>query len=463
MWNADSERLVEEIVRYTAGQHLKGSGEDGQLVRCVSAQLDDALPANVQNSRTGEVADALTRKAGTALEHLRRLLTSSLKGFPVAIDSLSASSPALRYTSLLPPNPCFILEPSKSEMKGQLGSIILRPLHTIATLSSGRWPAALEALRMAKSALIIRLSELLAEQFNVKSVVHETYLDVIIAGYLFRVSFYVAQELELCAVHERSVLYRNLVACPLHNSIIHGLHTRFLSYSSAVRLMLLWLETNMFTGHISHEAIELLVAATYLDNGDLPLSSTAGFLKSLMKLADHNWQGAPLVVDILAHGGGGGKSISSSEVESVHTAFDGLRSKSITILPLFIISNATRDADGGLFPCFSAETENVVLRLIIKSARQTAMRLLEWISDPFYDDSEDFIEKLFMNDRNSIAHNIVFKFDRKLVLSIEAHGAGVNHGNRLWKAFLAGAPFAQLNLYSNLSAKERAFEKMVFM
>lgn len=452
-------------MRYAAGQHLEGSGEDGQFVRCVSAQLEDALPANAHGAGKGEEADALTRNAGKALEHLRKLLTSSLKGFPVAIDSLSASSPALRYTSLFPPNPSLVLEPTKSEMRGQLGSIVLRPLHVVATLSSGRWPAAIEALRKAKTALIIRLSELLAEQLNVKSVVHETCLDVVISGYLFRVDFYVAQELELCAGHERGVLHRNLVACPLHSSIVHGLHARFLSYSSTVRLMLLWLESEMFTGHVSQEALELLVAAVYLENGDLPLSSTAGFLKSLMKLAEHNWQSSPLIVDVLAHdGGGGGRSLSSLEIESVHAAFDALRAKSaMTILPLFIVSNATRDAEGGLFPCFSAETESVVLRLIIKSARQTAKRLLEWISDPFYDDGQDFIENLFLNDRNSIGRNVVFAFDRKLLLTTEANGAETNPGNRLWKAFLTGAPFAQLQLFSNLSAKERAFERMILM
>ena len=465
VWSAVNERLIEEIVRYVAGQHLSGCGEDGQLVRCVSAQLEEALPANASSSNAGEEADALTRKAETALEHLRKLLTSSLKGFPVAIDSLSASSPALRYTSLFPPSPSLLLEPSKAEMRGQLGSMVLRPLHTIATLSSGLWPATLEALRKAKAALIIRLSELLAEQFHMKSVVHETCLDIIVSGYLFRINFYIAQELELCTLQEKGVLYRNFIASPLHSSIIHGLHTRFLSYSAAVRLMHLWLDSEMFSGHFSQEAVELLVAAVYLENGDIPLSSTTGLLKALMKLAEHNWQGAPLVVDILSRDGGGGRSLSSAEVEAVHTAFDALRAKSaMTIVPLFIVSNATRDADGALFPCFSAETESVVLRLIVKSARHTAAKLLEWISDPFYSDGETFVEKLFMNDSNSSGRNVVFTFDRKLVLSKEAAEVSeMNNGNRIWRAFLAGAPFAQIQLFSNLSAKERAFEKMILM
>lgn len=464
VWSASNERIVEEIVRYAAGVHLLGCGDQGELVRCVSAQLEDALPANPEGGHATDGADALTRSAGSALDHLRKLVTSSLKGFPVSVDSLSASSPSLRYTSIFPPTPSLLLDPVKSEMKGQMGSVLLRPLHTVAVLSSGRWPAELIALRKTKTALIIRLSELLEEQFKVKSNVHEACLDVVVRGFVFRVHFYIPQELELCTSMQRETMQRNLVAAPFHHSIIHGLHARFKSYSSTVRLMHLWIESHMYTGHITNEAVELIVAAVYLENEEFPLSSTVGLLKALLKLSEHDWQRTPLIVDLLASDGGGGKALSAAEIESMRMEFDALREKSaMTVLPLFIISNATRDFEGSLFPCFTVETESVVLRLMMKSARKTAMELLDWMRHPQSDDTDFAAERILIADRKAIGCNVILSFEKEIIMNRDNFRLEANYGNRLWHAFLLGPPIAKLQLFSNLSSKERAFERQILM
>lgn len=124
------------------------------------------------------------------------------------------------------------------------------------------------------------------------------------------------------------------VAKPTHGASIHAISQRFPTYSSSVRLALLWLqhvgfglpawvpatsahaEENPFSilsafredilvpGNgegIPLEAVELLIASVYLHPAPFagpPNSPTTAFLRFLMLLAGKDWEEEPLIVDL---------------------------------------------------------------------------------------------------------------------------------------------------------------------
>jgi len=81
--------------------------------------------------------------AGTIREvdELRSILSSKLSGMPLIIESVSASSPYLRYTSLLPTNPNEFLMGGSAGRSGHM-KIVVPPLTLICSVeSSGKWPS----------------------------------------------------------------------------------------------------------------------------------------------------------------------------------------------------------------------------------------------------------------------------------------------------------------------------------
>eukprot|EP01034_Spumella_vulgaris_P031156 gene31156-38499_t len=131
-------------------------------------------------------------------------------------------------------------------------------------------------------------------------------LDVMFQGYLFRLVLVADSESEFEAgdtsvtagfVNETVNAH---VVLPLHHIAIKGIHAQFPSYSGAVKLLAIWVANHYFSGHISHETLELIVALEYLQPTTLfaPASSLAGFYRSLIRLATHNWDSDPLIVDL---------------------------------------------------------------------------------------------------------------------------------------------------------------------
>lgn len=391
---------------------------------------------------------------------------------PLGIDSLSATTPLLRFTALYPPFANALVDPRKDSMHGQRVTKVVEPLVVVATFAtSGRWPAQLAAIRKSKSAIIIRISELLLEQFKIRSVVHEDCIDVILAKYVFRVYFTVTQELQLLATtqpKEASQLQAKLVHLPLHHSLIHGLHAKFHSYSAVVRLMTLWLDQQMFSGHISTEALELLVASVYIDNSLAfadahPLSTTVGFVKTLHKLSEFDWQNSPLIVNLLpwkeaSDSSRSLHSFSSADISNIRKEFEASRGSSAA---MYIVSNTTKDYQGRHMPSFTAKRpEAVVLKLICKAANLSATALLEWMGNCA--DSENPPLSIFKSGAIRAMGNSTFSFQKKLALPQAPAGTN-NPGNQLWQAFIHGPSFANIQLFSNLSPKELSQENIILL
>ena len=98
----------------------------------------------------------------------------------------------------------------------------------------------------------------------------------------------------------RKNLINRHVRGAMHHSLIHAVHTQHPSSSSVVRLAHRWVASHMLSDMIPQEALELLVAKIYTDSlerthSKLPLvetppaTVTAGFLKLLQLLANHDW------------------------------------------------------------------------------------------------------------------------------------------------------------------------------
>jgi hypothetical protein len=169
------ERIVDEIVKHTLSRHLPFcSGSLGEHIEARSTQLEQLfLPApGILADDFVEDADTLTRKAVESLDTLRGILMSQLKELPLVVESVLAASPELRYTSLIPPTQHPLLLSGKDAARKYSGkqiSLVVNPLAiTVQLQAGGKWPSDADAIRQIKTALYLKLSELLGSQFQVR-------------------------------------------------------------------------------------------------------------------------------------------------------------------------------------------------------------------------------------------------------------------------------------------------------
>ena len=167
-------------------------------IRSVCTQLEAFLPAAV-DSATGVVArpdfsastgskpyypdtadaSTLCRRTVEAVDALRVVIISKVQGMPLQVESFRAASPSLRYSAFYPPcNHPVVLSAGgegKAALKAHSGERINTLVHVHPVVlqmhRSGKWPADLEALRKVKTAMLIRLSENLKSQFQVRFIV----------------------------------------------------------------------------------------------------------------------------------------------------------------------------------------------------------------------------------------------------------------------------------------------------
>lgn len=374
-----AEQILTEIIHSSIKTHIPSKYY--HHIHCIGAQLEQYLPCNAVNTdcrhsgqgSTITVPDSALnfgRKAVETLDGLRSILTSQLKGLPLYIERLSAASEYLRYTALFPITPN-VLTLTGAERKAALKAVegedinkLSAPLVLVATLeSSGHWPVgSSEAFEKTKCAYLLRASELLREQFQIQSFVveHEnasSCLDIMHGGYVYRLILCCkdsqgkvilftnnagvvmtssggvdtvesikrqggATSAVDASMQEHITLYlrRALEIAPLHHQMIHNVHSRFSSgsYCQAVRMLAYWFSSQLFSGCLTHEALELLTASVFTSAASAlaPTTATAGFLRTLCRLVEHNWSESPLVVHDAPDGSAGGAAgvVGGSEV-----------------------------------------------------------------------------------------------------------------------------------------------------
>lgn len=179
------DRVVDTVLRYALGRFFPSiCGTEGEsLCSTLSAQLEDfcqysllAPPVTIGKQMPKEEilqesdADTLTRHAVQALDQLRSVLTSQLKNLPLTFESLSAVTPELRYTALIPvrPHPILLGREALKKHAGETISLLGTPLRILAKLeSSGKWPPDVEAVAKCKTAFLLKTRSEMKKQFDV--------------------------------------------------------------------------------------------------------------------------------------------------------------------------------------------------------------------------------------------------------------------------------------------------------
>lgn len=263
------ERIVEEIVRYILARHVPHPCGDkpGQVI-CKAANLErHFLPApgildlesesspdlDNQTQRDHLDADTLCRKAIECLDTLRTVLTSKLKDLPLMLESVMAACPELRYTALIPPqtHPLLLDKDGLKKHSGSTFSLVVAPLLITARVEAGgRWPSDKEAIINVKSALLLRIGELLAAQFHMQSVPHQDSLDILSGGFVFRLNLLASPEIErLQHPLDSNVAFARRTSIDFaHHNAVKSLHAQHPSFGNAVRLLSRWCAGNYFSG-----------------------------------------------------------------------------------------------------------------------------------------------------------------------------------------------------------------------
>lgn len=436
-----AEAIIEDIVRFILGRHIPHiCGSTGSSVHWNTLRLQSALPSytkkNHSDARLNDDADSQTRHAVEALDSLRGILTSDLKGMPINIDTLSGISSSLRYTSVVSPISHPIVEGGKSFLKRFYGSqisLLVTPLVIVGVLeSSGKWPTQEEAVEKLKSALLLRLSKLTMEQFKIQTVVHKNFIDIFYRGYLFRLRIVRHEDANKLPTSLQNLLPPSILS--LHHHNIRGVQNQFPSFSNAVRLLSSWASGHLLSGNLPHEALELLTASVYLDPTTRlpPSTSSSGFLRTLRKFAEWDWENTPLIVDY-------GKEISSSDRSSIITNFRNKRSQDKFYAPLYIVTSKES------IPNFTSSLpESVLLPSIIGAARCTLAKVKAHFHQLSLEDLQiSNLSNYLSSDDLKKNCNLILKFNRSIILPISSKSS-------LEENCARGAPFARTDVFANM-------------
>ena len=194
---------------------------------------------------------------------------------------------------------------------------------------SGRWPDDIVAIEKVKVAFYLRIAKLVKQKLKMPTVATMTHVDVFAKPYVFRLVIFAGKELTLASSQLASLntmvdaakrqggdmsdlqasqassqnivdeMERFFVHMPALSSYSHSVYLKHTSFSRAVRLAKRWVNTHMFSGIVSDEAVELLVAFLYQHPAPLapPVFGHVGFLRFLKLLSTFNWKSEPLILD----------------------------------------------------------------------------------------------------------------------------------------------------------------------
>ena len=375
LWGSESQNsilqsnddIIQEVVRYSLGKHASDiAGVAGGNVHFLSSSVEKDLSIHLK-----PLAATSTRQALNIMEELRSIIYKLNDSLPVIIETVSAASPYLRYTSLSPTQPSTV-DVKNDSSNGAFIDILTSPIALVCSVeSSGKWPSDPVASETMRRAYLVRVSKLLKKQFSISSRYQENSLDAIYRGYVFRLFLSTIRQSSVsfsnCALL-RSISLKSIVSnlsYPVHHMNIHNLHSKFASYSDTVRLLRSWLAIQMLSDHIPHEAVELLVANSYIGDQVVQAPSTAfeGFRATIKLISEHNWESLPLMVCFSEDG------FSSADISSILDKFSFYRTRNPRYASMFIVTSAEKYLS--FEPIVSAiYPEPVVLNIIVKTAKE---------------------------------------------------------------------------------------------
>lgn len=264
---------------------------------------------------------------------LYKLLKDVDSELPLAVLHVAPASEMLRYAATFIPHPVDVVRaPSAAS------SICYLPVAEVVMQfeSSPRWPDDLAAIQKLKLALLEKLARVvqtrmrgvkvnIALDANASAIDDAAALEVLLPqGVAFRVRVHHEREKKLLeqalepplpgvprnlpppprklVVPALAKHIRRFQHLPTHHSALAPLHHRFPTFSTAVRLLKRWAAAHMLSSHLQPEALELLVAHTFLEPGALapPSSATAAFLRTLRFIASWDWRQQPVFIPLAA-------------------------------------------------------------------------------------------------------------------------------------------------------------------
>jgi U3 small nucleolar RNA-associated protein 22 len=308
---------VEKIVRHIVKLHYTDEKIDFALPNILSLvdglkskdggsnPMVNPLQAHQQILRAFESLERFLRENSQYQEGSRQQVNL---GLPLPIDSVEPLSSCLRYSDLFPPSPHPLLGGPSTSSKKVSGAIISDPvMMQIRFGSSSKWPSDLKAIGAAKTAMLVQLANGINHMkngnFDGPVVVTPSYLDLGYKGYCFRIIVRADPEIRLLkglsnpspqAVSLLRDLNRTHVLAAKHHSMIHAVHTLQPSSAAVVRMAKRWIANHLLSGHVTSEAIDLIVAKVYSDYENpsgIPSTTTSGFIRFLHLLSSHDWLG----------------------------------------------------------------------------------------------------------------------------------------------------------------------------
>jgi len=193
--------------------------------------------------------------------------------------------------------------------------------------------------------------------------------------------------------------------------------------------------------------LELLVASVYLDPeyGVAPSSPSAGFRRALLKLASHDWENLPLLVDFAA-------DLVLADRLKISAHFQYARKNAGPAM--FIVSSLCREQD--FFPVYTEVSPSaIVLRMMAAAAERSYQQLAAWVSDAKCLGDQD-VDGIM--DSPAPPANVILRFCKSIVSSKSGQQ---QPPRKLWESLRNGPSFARLKVFSNLSAKETAYNNLV--
>jgi Nrap protein PAP/OAS1-like domain 5/Nrap protein domain 6 len=232
----------------------------------------------------------------------------------------------------------------------------------------------------------------------------------------------------------------------VHHQAIRALHTQHSdSFSTAVRLLSLWMSKQCFSGLLSHRQIELLAAAVYLDPTSVcaPTTSSSALFRILDMLGKHDFDLSPIVVSFAPDEV---KGAFAHKVASTIQAFKASNRSSGS--SLLVLSSTDYGNENEIARISDSTIDTTSLHLIQNKARESALKL---VSNVLYEtepgsaaDSDIFSSSVLISD----CCNIILHFSS----AVQCKG-GQSHLN--------GPKYASLKVYSNTEPSSCTAGKLV--
>ncbi|CAN8001209.1 unnamed protein product, partial [Ixodes hexagonus] len=368
VWPAKNARerrgVVLNVCRHIIAKHagLSGLTTIGDFLDPLLQPPGVEFPSQTPYGTGEEVTTELVAAYDDLAKVLRRL-----HDLPLTVSSVRGTSPTLRSTEASFCKAGLVFPPLVGALGTDYGSYFTKDESFLCPLpfkahvphlvpltqgkalwllvvhmeATGKWPDELEALRRVKAAFHVTLAKLLQENAKLVATAHPEYVDVLKDGFVFRLRIAAHKEIGLArqsvgpngaiAIKDtelsRKIEFETEIL-PSLTSTLHGLQQQHSTFSAACRLGKRWVASQLLSGHVTEECIELLVASVYVAPAPyaVPNSPRVGFQRFLALLANHDWARQPLIVNF------SGK-LTKDEEADIHSMFVGQRS---TLPPMFL-------------------------------------------------------------------------------------------------------------------------------